>query len=118
MSLPIQMLWVEGPLSPLERLSMQSYLRCGHPVHLYVYRDVTGIPAGVTIVDGRSVLPEDRICRKCGGVSEWTSMPGMVCIRLLKRSSDGSKWMRGNRVPDATRVRAPPPALPAPPGFV
>jgi hypothetical protein len=63
MSLPIQMLWVEGPLSPLERLAIRSFLQCGHPVHLYIYGDVIGIPAGVTVMDGRSVLPEDRICR-------------------------------------------------------
>lgn len=63
MSAPIQMLWVEGPLSALERLSMASFVRCGHPVHLYVYGNVTGIPEGVTVLDGRSILPEDRICR-------------------------------------------------------
>jgi hypothetical protein len=63
MSAPIQMMWVEGPLSALERLSMQSFLRCGHPVHLYVYHQVSGIPDGVTVLDGRSILPESRICR-------------------------------------------------------
>ncbi|MEP7183617.1 MAG: glycosyltransferase [Betaproteobacteria bacterium] len=63
MSLPVRMLWVDGPLSALERLSITSFLRCGHPVHLYVYGDVTGIPDGVTMLDGRAILPEDRICR-------------------------------------------------------
>jgi hypothetical protein len=63
MSAPIQMMWVEGPLNALERLSMESFLRCGHPVHLYVYHRVTGIPAGVTVLDGRAILPESRICR-------------------------------------------------------
>jgi len=32
MGAPIQMLWVEGRLSRLERLSMTSFMRCGHPV--------------------------------------------------------------------------------------
>jgi hypothetical protein len=57
------MLWVEGPLSPLERLCMASFMRCGHPVHLYVYGEVCGVPEGVTVLDGRSILPADRICR-------------------------------------------------------
>jgi hypothetical protein len=57
------MLWVEGRLSPLERLSMASFMRCGHPVHLYVYGQVDGVPQGVTVLDGRAILPEERICR-------------------------------------------------------
>jgi hypothetical protein len=63
MPAPIQMLWVEGPLSPLERLSMASFMRCGHPVHLYIYGQVDGVPEGVTVLDGRTILPEARICR-------------------------------------------------------
>ena len=63
MPAPIQMLWVEGPLSPLERLSMASFMRCGHPVHLYVYGQVDGVPEGVSVLDGRAILPEERICR-------------------------------------------------------
>jgi hypothetical protein len=60
---PIQMLWVEGELSSLERLSMVSFMRCGHPVHLYVYGHVGAVPEGVTVLDGRTILPEERICR-------------------------------------------------------
>lgn len=63
MTAPIQMLWVEGPLSALERLSMASFVRCGHPVHLYVYGEVSGVPDGVVVLDGRSILPAERICR-------------------------------------------------------
>ena len=63
MPAPIQMLWVEGPLSPLERLSMASFMRCGHPVHLYIYGQVHGVPEGVAVLDGRTILPEERICR-------------------------------------------------------
>jgi hypothetical protein len=60
---PIQMLWVEGPLSALERLSIVSFMRFGHAVHLYVYGQVDAVPEGVTVLDGRSILPEARICR-------------------------------------------------------
>jgi hypothetical protein len=62
MHAPVQMLWVEGPLSALERLSMASFIRSGHPVHLYIYGQVYGVPEGVAVLDGRAILPEDRIC--------------------------------------------------------
>lgn len=42
---------------------MASFIQCGHPVHLYVYGQVSDVPPGVTVLDGRSILPEDRICR-------------------------------------------------------
>jgi len=41
---------------------MASYMKCGHPVHLYVYGGVDGVPEGVTVLDGRAILPEERIC--------------------------------------------------------
>ena len=63
MVMPIQMLWVEGPLSSLERLSMASFMRWGHAVHLYIYGQVDNVPEGVTVLDGRLILPEERICR-------------------------------------------------------
>ncbi|HEX4523651.1 MAG TPA: glycosyltransferase [Casimicrobiaceae bacterium] len=63
MPVPIQMLWVEGRLSPLERLSMASFTQCGHAVHLYTYGQVDGVPEAVTVLDGRVILPEARICR-------------------------------------------------------
>lgn len=42
---------------------MISFMRCGHPVHLYIYGQVDSVPEGVSVLDGRSILPEDRICR-------------------------------------------------------
>ena len=42
---------------------MASFMQCGHPVHLYVYGQVDGVPQGVTVLDGRAILPEERICR-------------------------------------------------------
>lgn len=42
---------------------MASFMRCGHPVHLYVYGQVGGVPEGVTVLDGRAILPAERICR-------------------------------------------------------
>jgi hypothetical protein len=52
------MLWVGGALGAVERLSLVSFLANGHPVALYAYGEVTGVPAGVELRDGREVLPE------------------------------------------------------------
>ena len=45
----------------MERLSISSFLRHGHDVHLYVYGPVDGIPPGTVVRDGNEILPESRI---------------------------------------------------------
>jgi Alpha 1,4-glycosyltransferase conserved region len=57
----IQGLWVSGKLSLMEQLSIKSFLANGHEYHLYVYGDVTNIPPGTVVKDGRDILPESRI---------------------------------------------------------
>jgi hypothetical protein len=55
---PVQMLWVGGPLSPLERLSLTSWLANGHEVHLYTYGKPANSPKGLRICDAaRSFRP-------------------------------------------------------------
>jgi hypothetical protein len=56
------MLWI-GSLSNLERLATASFVANGHDVHLYVYEEMEGVPAGVTVIDANKVLPEERIFR-------------------------------------------------------
>lgn len=55
------MLWIGSRLSPLERLSVASFLANGHPVHLYAYAPIEGVPAGTRLVDAREVLPESAV---------------------------------------------------------
>ncbi|WP_170436550.1 hypothetical protein [Ruegeria arenilitoris] len=56
----IAMLWVEGPLSFLELLCIQSYLDMGHSVRIYTYSNVTNIPEGVEHRDAREILPDSE----------------------------------------------------------
>lgn len=58
---PIQALWIGEKLSHLEQLSLASFVANGHEVHLYAYEDIAGVPPGVSVIDGRGVLPEDAI---------------------------------------------------------
>ena len=57
----IQTLWVGVTLSVMERLCLSSFVKNGHEVHLYAYYDIDNVPEGVTIKDGREILPEDMI---------------------------------------------------------
>jgi hypothetical protein len=50
-------LWIGGPLRPIERLSLRSFVAHGHPVALYSYGAVEGVPAGVEQRDAATVLP-------------------------------------------------------------
>jgi len=57
----VQCLWIGPRLSTMERMSIASFLRHGHEVHLYTYGDVDGIPPGTVVRDGREILPAERI---------------------------------------------------------
>lgn len=57
----IQALWIGDRLSVMEQLCIQSFLRHGHPFHLYVYQDTAGVPPGTVILDGNAILPASRI---------------------------------------------------------
>lgn len=62
MDLPeIQMLWVRGPLSTLERLSIVSHLKNGHPVRLFSYEPIPNVPDGTVREDARAIVPEAEI---------------------------------------------------------
>jgi len=45
----------------MERMCISSFLRHGHPFHLYVYQETEGIPPGTTALDGNKILPASRI---------------------------------------------------------
>jgi len=58
---PIQFLWIGGTLSLMEQLSLTSFVKNGHPVHLYTYEGVTNVPADVQVMDGSEILGPERI---------------------------------------------------------
>jgi Alpha 1,4-glycosyltransferase conserved region/Glycosyltransferase sugar-binding region containing DXD motif len=65
------MFWHGPPLSRLERLCMASFVANGHPVDLYAYDEIEGVPAGVRIVDAASILSRDRMFwhRRTGSIA-------------------------------------------------
>jgi hypothetical protein len=65
----VHALWVEGRLSWVERLCLSSARAVGHPVTLYTYRGVDGVPAGIDVADARTVTPFEQMLRHKGSHS-------------------------------------------------
>lgn len=53
----VQSLWVGPKLSPMEQLSIRSFLRHGHEFHLFTYGPVDNVPEGVVLKDANAVIP-------------------------------------------------------------
>lgn len=54
----VQFLWTNGKLGTMERLSLASFLKTGHTVHLYTYEDVESVPEGVDVKNGNEIIPQ------------------------------------------------------------
>lgn len=52
-------LWIGGELGTIERLSLRSFVAHGHPVALYSYGEVKGVPRGVEQRDAAAVMPKE-----------------------------------------------------------
>jgi hypothetical protein len=57
----IQSLWIGESLSNMEKLCISSFLKNGHPFHLYVYDEVKGVPEGTILKDASEILPPNMI---------------------------------------------------------
>jgi alpha 1,4-glycosyltransferase len=62
----IQSLWIGPRLSQMEQLSITSFLRNGHPFHLYAYQPIQGVPDGAVVLDANEILPSSRIFKYTG----------------------------------------------------
>ena len=60
----IAMFWDGPPFSLIERLCISSFLSVGHPVVLYSYEPIEGVPEGVELRPATDILPRpDQILR-------------------------------------------------------
>ncbi len=129
----VQGLWVEGPLSALEQLSIRSFLARGHEYHLYTYGAVPGVPAGARRRPAAEILPEDEIFRYedesarggLGGFANlfrykllhdlggWWADLDVVCLRPLGFADDdwvlaSERRRQGGSVATNAVIKAPP----------
>jgi hypothetical protein len=61
MTRAVQGLWIGSDLSPMERMTIGSFLAHGHEFHLYTYGDVSNIPDGTKVMDATSILPRSSV---------------------------------------------------------
>lgn len=57
----IKSLWIGKHLSPIEQLSLNSYLNNGHKVELYIYDNIDNVPPSVIIKDANLIIPRAEI---------------------------------------------------------
>jgi hypothetical protein len=53
----VQSLWIGNKLSPMEQISIASFLKHGHEYHLYTYNPIEGLPDGVILKDANDIIP-------------------------------------------------------------
>lgn len=91
MNLPvIQSLWIDGALSRMERLAVQSFIDNGHEFHLYTYGKVGNVPSATVIRDGNDILPKGKIftnqhSNSLGPFSDW--------FRYALLAANGGFWV-------------------------
>ena len=89
---PVQMLWIGSRLSNLERLSMASFLANGHPVRLFAYEAIEGVPPGVELHDGRDVMPEDSVFTYADGFGKGSPAAFANLFRYKLLLDHGGYW--------------------------
>lgn len=89
----IQSLWIGGNLSKVERLCIQSFLDYGHEFHLYAYEKIGNVPKGTTIIDARSIMPEEAIFRYKKGWAKGSVSGFADVFRLLMIQKNGGWWV-------------------------
>lgn len=91
----VQSLWIGERLTALERLSLASFVRHGHPVDLYTYEAVAGVPDGVRVRDAGAILPASAIFRygpeSGGGDGSVASFANLFRYTLL--AARGGWWV-------------------------
>jgi hypothetical protein len=94
----IQTFW-GGPISDMEILCLKSWVGHGHPVHLYTYDDISGLPAGVITIDAGVIVPADEMFLYTGPApvshrpDAFSYMPFADLFRYRLLRFNGGLWM-------------------------
>ena len=60
-NLVIQGMWIGSRLSPMEELSVRSFMAHGHEYHLYAYSQVENLPEGTVLRNANEIISSDNI---------------------------------------------------------
>lgn len=88
----MQGLWIGPALSPVERLSIRSFLDHGHPFRLFAYEPVEGVPDGVELADASAVLPRERMFVQATGANRGSVAPFSDLFRYRLLRDAGGWW--------------------------
>ena len=93
MSNVVQSLWIGPRLSPLQIISIRSFLAHGHDYHLYAYEEIADVPKGATICDASTILPrESMFCYQDGfGKGSYSAFSNQFRYKLL--FEQGGWWV-------------------------
>lgn len=80
-------LWIGADLSPVERLCLASFVQNNHPVALYHYATVNGVPRGVELRDAEAVLPLARVQAALGADAPPNLVANWFRLELMKRGA-------------------------------
>ncbi len=81
----VQSLWIGERLGTIQRLSIQSFLAQGNEFHLYTYDNVANVPAGTTLCDASSILPDSEVFQYQTGFGRgsYSAFSNLFRYRLL-----------------------------------
>lgn len=78
-------LWIGDRLGLVERLSLGSFVANGHPIALYSYSEIEGIPAGVELRDAEAILPKSQAMANRYANGSFALFSNMFRMELLRR---------------------------------
>lgn len=84
----VSSLWVGGPLTKVQEVSLASFVYYGHEVKLYVYDLALQVPKGVTKCDARNILDENRVFTHFGQLSAFSDL-----FRYYMIKQTGEMWV-------------------------
>lgn len=84
----VQMFWAYGPLSRLEILCINSFLKNQYDVNVWSYGGAENIPSGASLRDARHILPEERVFKYENG--SYAGFANLFRYKLL--CSEGGLW--------------------------
>jgi hypothetical protein len=79
----VQGLWVTGPLSPMEELSVRSFLAHGHDYDLYSYDDSLAVPAGARLLPAAGVLDAGELRGDGSAAGSYSAFSNLFRFKLL-----------------------------------
>ena len=93
MSKIVNSLWIGKELSPLQLISINSFLAKGFKYDIYLYDDVINMPSEVNILDGNNIINESEIFCYKEGFNEGSPSAFSNLFRYELLFQQGGLWV-------------------------